>query len=31
VRQMIEAVTAILGLLSVGVFIAHAVEAYREA
>jgi len=28
---MIEAVTAILGLLSVGVFIAHAVEAYREA
>ena len=31
VRQMIEAVTAILGLFSAGVFVAHAVEAYRAS
>ena len=29
VRQMIEAVAAILGLFSAGVFVAHAVDAYR--
>jgi hypothetical protein len=29
VRQMIEAVIAILGLLSAGVFVVHAVDAYR--
>jgi len=29
VRQMIEAVAAILGLFSAGVFVAHAIEAYR--
>jgi hypothetical protein len=31
VRQMIEAITAILGLFSAGVFIAHAIDAYRAA
>jgi predicted lysophospholipase L1 biosynthesis ABC-type transport system permease subunit len=30
VRQMIEAVAAILGLLSASVFLAHAVDAYRS-
>ncbi|WP_172842426.1 hypothetical protein [Bradyrhizobium erythrophlei] len=29
VRQMIEAVAAILGLISASVFLAHAVDAYR--
>jgi hypothetical protein len=29
VRQMIEAVAAILGLFSASVFLAHAVDAYR--
>lgn len=29
VRQMIEAITAILGLFSAGVFVAHAIDAYR--
>jgi hypothetical protein len=29
VRQMIEAVIAILGLFSAGVFVVHAVDAYR--
>jgi hypothetical protein len=29
VRQMIEAVAAILGLFSAGVFVAHAIDAYR--
>jgi hypothetical protein len=28
VRQMIESITAIVGLLSVGIFVAHAVDAY---
>jgi len=28
VRQMIEAVTAILGLFGTGIFIAHAIDAY---
>jgi hypothetical protein len=27
--SMIETVTAILGLFSAGVFVAHAVDAYR--
>ena len=26
---MIEAITAILGLFSAGIFVAHAVDAYR--
>jgi len=26
---MIEAVTAVLGLFSAGIFVAHALEAYR--
>jgi hypothetical protein len=30
VRQMIEAVAAILGLFSASVFLAHAVDAYRS-
>ena len=29
VRQMIEAVIAILGLFSAGLFVVHAVDAYR--
>jgi hypothetical protein len=28
-RQMIETVTVILGLLCAGIFLAHAVDAYR--
>ena len=28
-RQMIETVTAMLGLLSVAIFLAHAIDAYR--
>jgi len=28
---MIEAVTAILGLISAGIFVAHAVDAYRAS
>jgi hypothetical protein len=28
-RQMIETVTAMLGLLSAGIFVAHAIDAYR--
>jgi ribose 5-phosphate isomerase len=27
-RQMMEAVTAILGVFCVGIFVAHAVDAY---
>jgi hypothetical protein len=29
VREMIEAVTVVLGLLCVGIFLAHAIDAYR--
>jgi hypothetical protein len=29
VRKMIEAVTVILGVFCVGIFLAHAVDAYR--
>jgi hypothetical protein len=29
VRQMIEAIAAMLGLFSASVFLAHAVDAYR--
>jgi predicted lysophospholipase L1 biosynthesis ABC-type transport system permease subunit len=31
VRQMIEAVAAILGLFSASVFVAHAIDAYRAS
>jgi hypothetical protein len=30
VRKMVETVTVVLGLLCVGIFLAHAVDAYRE-
>jgi hypothetical protein len=29
VRKMIEPVTVVLGLLGAGIFLAHAVDAYR--